>query len=96
LDDILIIYNEKSADIKDVLSEFNLSPKLKFTSEVEENGKINFLDITIMKTRHTVDASIYRNPTTTDCIFPYDSFQATHYITSGIGYLINRMLDYLI
>lgn len=78
MDDILIIYNEKSADIKDMLSEFNLSPKLKFTSEVEENGKINFLDITITKSQHTVDASIYRNSTTTDCIFPYDSFHATH------------------
>lgn len=95
MDDILIIYNEKSADIKDMLSEFNLSPKLKFTSKVAENGKINFLD-TITKSQHTVDSSIYRNPTTTDCIFPYDSFHATHYKISGIGYLINRMLDYLI
>jgi hypothetical protein len=65
LDDILVIYNEKSADIKDMLSEFSLSPKLKFTSEVEENGKINFLDITITKSQHTVVTPIYRKPTTT-------------------------------
>ena len=79
LDDILNICDEKSADIKDRLSEFSSLPNLKFTSEVEINGKINFLDITIMKSQHTVDTSIYWKPTTTDCIMPYASFQPIQY-----------------
>jgi hypothetical protein len=96
LGDIPVIYTEKSADIKDILSELNSSPKLKFTSEVEENGKISFLDITIMKSQHTVDPSMYRKPTTTDFIILFDTFQPTQYKVSIIRYLINRMLDYLI
>jgi hypothetical protein len=91
LDDILVIYIEKSADIEDMLSEFNSSPKLKFTSELEENGKINFLDITITKSQHTVVTPIYRKPTTTDCIIPCDSFQPTQYEVSRIRSLINRI-----
>ena len=43
VDDIQIIWNEKSTDINGMLSEFSTtSPKLEFTSEQEENGKINF------------------------------------------------------
>ena len=49
MDDTLIIYNEKAANINNMLSEFHMSPKLKFTSELEENGNINFLDINITK-----------------------------------------------
>jgi len=90
LDDILVIYNEKSAVIKDMLSEFSLSPKLKFSSEVEENGKISFLDITIMKSQYTLGTSIYRKPTITDCIIPYDSFQPPQYKVSGV-----RIIKYL-
>jgi len=43
VDDSRIICNEKSTDIQGILSEFSAtSPKLKFTSELEENGKIIF------------------------------------------------------
>ena len=53
--DILIVYNEKAVNINSMLSEFNnVSPKLKFTSELEENGNINFLDITITKSQNSV------------------------------------------
>jgi len=50
VDDILIIYNEKSTNINNMLFEFNtVSPKPKFTLELDINGRINFLDITITK-----------------------------------------------
>jgi len=64
--------------INGMLSEFSTtSPKLKFTSELEENRKINFLDITITKSQNSVANAIYKKPTTTDSIIPFDSCHPT-------------------
>jgi len=76
--DILIVYNEKAVNVNSMLSEFNnVSPKLKFTSELEENGNINFLDITITKSQNSIETAVYRKPTTTDSIIPHDSCHPT-------------------
>jgi len=57
-----------------MLSEFSTkSSKLKFTSELEENGKLIFLDIIIMKSKNPVANAIYRKPTATDSVIPFDS-----------------------
>jgi hypothetical protein len=78
-----------------MLSELNnMSPKLKLTSELEENNKINFSDFTITKSHKSVETAVYRKPTTTDCIIPHDSYHPTQHKISGIRYLVNRMLDY--
>lgn len=92
VDDIIVIYNEESTNISDMLSELNtMSPKRKFTSKLEENGNISFLDITITKLKNT-NTAIYRKPTTTDCIIPCDSCHPMKHKVSGIRYLLNRML----
>ena len=76
-----------------MLSELNtMSPKPKFTSKLEENGNISFLDITITKLKNTINTAIYRKPTTTDCIIPCDSCHPMQHKVSGIRYLLNRML----
>jgi nucleoside-specific outer membrane channel protein Tsx len=51
VDDILIICNAETTNINNTLDEFNLiHPKIKFTIEEEQDNKINYLDITIVKT----------------------------------------------
>jgi hypothetical protein len=46
VDYIIFIYNKEFKNINDVLSEFKTwLPKQMFTSELDENGKINFLDL---------------------------------------------------
>jgi len=46
--------------INDMLQEFNtVAPKLKFTFELEENDKTNFLDITIIKHQNKTDTIVY-------------------------------------
>lgn len=78
VDDIRIIFNEKSTNINGMLSEFSTkSSKLKFTSELEENGKLIFLDIIIMKSKNPVANAIYRKPTATDSVIPFDSWHPT-------------------
>jgi len=53
VDDILFVYKEEFTDINDMLSEFNTwLPKQKLTSELEENGKMNLLDFTVMKSQN--------------------------------------------
>ena len=54
-----------------MLQQFNaISKNLQFTIEPEVNNKINFLDITIYKTKHNISIQIYRKLTTTDAIIP--------------------------
>ena len=73
VDDILILYNEKTTNIQEIMDmSNNISPTLTFTMETE-NNPINFLDITIQKRGHEINFNIYRKPTTTDTIIPYDS-----------------------
>jgi len=61
VDDILIIYNENITDVNQVLKSFNdITPSLTFTLEQEEENKLNFLDILIIKTRDKISFDIYR------------------------------------
>jgi hypothetical protein len=50
VDDILITYNSTKTNINNTLEEFNnINKTLKFTMEKEDDNKINFLDITIIR-----------------------------------------------
>jgi hypothetical protein len=94
VDDILIIYNAHTTKINDVLDEFNkIHMKVKFTIEKEENNKINFLDLSISKTRNRIQLSIYRKPTTTHLIIHNNLWHPPppqHKRT----YLLNRINQY--
>jgi hypothetical protein len=73
VDDILIIYDTNHSDVHNILDDFNtIHPKLKFTAEQETNSQINFLDITIHRTLTNWEFAVYRKPTFTDTIIPYD------------------------
>jgi hypothetical protein len=61
---ILLVYNEEVMDIKDVLNSFkNIAPSLNFTLEMEQDNKLNFLDLTISKTVERVGGAP-QNPAT--------------------------------
>ena len=74
VDDILIIYNGNKTDVEHVLSSFNdITPSLTFTLEWEQEHKLNFLYLSIIKTTDKISFDIYRNPATSDIIIPNDS-----------------------
>ena len=53
-----------------MLCDFNnICPRLKFPLESEENNKINLLGTTLSK-QNTLQACIFRKPTTTNSIIP--------------------------
>jgi Reverse transcriptase (RNA-dependent DNA polymerase) len=79
VDDILVGFNGTNRQIDSFADFMNSFHKnIKFVSEIEENNKINFLDLTISKKPDkTLEYNIYRKPTFTDTTIPSNSF--THY-----------------
>ena len=95
VDDILLIYNKNHTDIGEIVVSFNvLTPSLNFTLEQEVDNKLNFLDITIIKTADRISFDIYRKPTTTDVIIPNDSCHPQEHKMTAIRYFLNRINTY--
>jgi hypothetical protein len=97
---LLLDYNIKgyfryTTNIDELLDHFNnLSPKLNFTIEKEENHKINFLDVTITRDPNKLSVDIYIKPAYTDVIIPCDSCHPKEQKLAAIQYLHNRMNTY--
>jgi hypothetical protein len=95
VDDILIIYDSRHTDNKNIQDDFNvLHPIMKFTAEPESDKQINFLDITICKTPTKWITSIYRKPSFTDSIIPYSSNHPPQHKHAAVRYLYNRLNTY--
>ena len=95
VDDILILCKETTTNIQEILDMFNnISRTLTFTMETENNHQINFLDITTQKIDHEINFNIYRKPTTTDTIIPYDSCHPPQQEFAAIRYLVYRFTNY--
>jgi len=95
VDDILIIYDSNHSDVHSILDDFNTThPKLKFTAEQEMNSQLNFLDITIHRAPLNREYAIYRKPTFTDTIIPYNSNHPNQHKYSTLKFLYNRINTY--
>jgi len=95
VDDILIIYDESTTNIEDLLHCFNnLTPILKFTLEKEMERKINFLDLIIHREHNKFSIDIYRKPTFTDTIIPNDSCHHEENKLAAVRFLYNRLENY--
>jgi len=78
--DILIIFDSTHTNIQQILNEFNtLHPKLHFTTEMEKDQSLNYLDVSIHRTPTDINTAIYRKPTFTDTIIPYTSNHPAHH-----------------
>jgi hypothetical protein len=95
VDDILIAYDTQLTHIYNVLDQFNkINSKLQLTLEEEEDRMIHFLDITIFRHNNNIQFLIFRKPTATDVIIPYDSYHPNEQKFSVIRYLKNRNVTY--
>jgi hypothetical protein len=95
VDDILIVYDTRSTDIDNTLTDFNsIHPQVHFTIEKETSNQLHFLDITISNRHNQLKFDIYRKPTTTDLIIHNHSCHPLEHKKSAINYLINRMNTY--
>ena len=76
------------------LSEINLlNPHLKFTLEVEQNGKLLFLNICIEHHESMLSSNWYCKPTDTGLILNFHAMAPKHYkrsVIQGFVYQIYR------
>ena len=63
---------------------------IKFTSELEKNYSISFLDIKICKTTHYFDTLMFRKNTFTGLMMKYDSAASNRNNFNLISYLMDR------
>ena len=95
VDDILLVYEDNLTNIEEVLNLFNnITPGLTFTLEREQDGKLNFLDLTISKDKNELSFGIFRKPTTTDTIIPNDSCHPLEQKMAAIRYFATRIHSY--
>jgi hypothetical protein len=75
-----------------MLDDFNsMHTNLEFTEEIEQNSRLNCLDITVHKTPSKVKIFIYRKPTFTDTFIPYISNHPVQHKYAAIRFLYNRL-----
>jgi hypothetical protein len=95
VDDILLVYDSSHTDILSILNDFNsIRPNLTFTEELEQDNRLNFLDINIHKLPPGIKISIFRKPTFTDTLIPYTSNHPPQHKYSAIRFLYNRLNSY--
>ena len=63
---------------------------IKFTSDVEKNNKLPFLDVNITRTNNEFTTAVYRKPTYTGLTTKYDSFTPHKYKSNLVTILIYR------
>ena len=63
-DTITAVHKNKINEFYEHLNKQNAS--IQFTKEIEENGKISFLDCLVTRENNTLRITVYRKPTHTD------------------------------
>ena len=74
VDDNLAVWEHGQDSLKDFLAHLNsFDSNLQFTIELEDSGKLPFLDVLIIKNIPSLDFSIYRKPTHYDRYLHFSS-----------------------
>ncbi|MEL6606571.1 MAG: reverse transcriptase domain-containing protein, partial [Cyanobacteria bacterium J06614_10] len=90
VDDTFLMFKEY-ADVAKFLEYLNgKHPNIRFTCEIENNGKLPFLDILICKNNGNISTSVYRKPTFTGLGLSWFSFCPDIYKVNSIKTLLNR------
>jgi hypothetical protein len=92
VDDILIIYDKTTIQHHQILQQANtIHNNLTFNHTLENNGIINFIDLSSLRTNSNFQICIYRKPTTTDNIIHYNSNHPQEHQMAAFRFLITRM-----
>ena len=71
----LSVHKDEIGDVHDYLNEQNAD--IQFTKEVEENGKLPFLDCLLSRDNNELRTTVYRKSTHTDRLLDESSFNPT-------------------
>jgi len=69
-----------------------INKHLAFKITREDNNRINFLDLTIIRNKNNIEVNIYRKETSTDTVIHYFSNHPIEQKMAAFRYYINRLL----
>ena len=81
VDDTFVVWNEGRDELQDFLKHLNtIRPSIQFTMEMEEDGKLPFLDVLVTRGADRLTTKVYRKATHTD---RYIHFTSNHHNRVG-------------
>lgn len=93
VDDIFAVFDRKE-NLNDFVNKLNsIYPSIKFTYEVENDKKISFLDVLILRNNEKLEFDIYRKPTHTNRFITQDSHHPPEQKRSAFNSMIYRLLN---
>ena len=87
-DTITAVHESKINEFHEHLKEQNTN--IPFTKEIEENGKIPFLDCLVTRENNTLRTTVYRKPTHTDRLLDQASYNPTSHKATTVRTLTRR------
>ncbi|XP_055859292.1 uncharacterized protein LOC129921477 [Episyrphus balteatus] len=92
VDDIFIIL--KSCHVDSTLTALNsFHPKIQFTVEFENNGKLPYLDVLVIRRNNRLIFDWYKKPTSSGRLINFNSKQPKQVIINTAKKFVNRVLD---
>lgn len=95
VDDCFAILETDEGGSEFLLDKINhIHPKIKFTLEIENDSKLNFLDLTLSRNNNNkIDFSIFRKPTQTDHAIPSSSNHAPAHKMAAFRCYVHRLFN---
>ena len=90
MDDTLAVFDNKENALLFLKYLNGLRPSIKFTMKCEEDDKLAFLDLLIIKSKGNVELTIYRKPTHSGVFTHFNSFIPHRYKVTLVKTLICR------
>lgn len=92
VDDIFAIVKKDMVNV--TLDWLNgIDQNLKFTHEIEVEGRLQFLELMIYRSGNEIDFKIYRKPTSTDRYITIDSFHAPNHQHAAFNSMAFRLCN---
>ena len=82
------VHNDEIDAFHDHLNEQNAD--IQFTKEIDENGKLPFLDCLVRRDNNELRTTVYRKPTHTDRLLDESSYNPTSHKATTIKTLTRR------
>ena len=90
VDDTLSAMPDVEAAIEFLTTLNNSHPSIDFTMELEENGRLPFLGMNVIRNGCYLNTTVYRKPTDTGLLLHYHSHVDARYKRSLINTMLNR------
>jgi len=87
-DTFTAVHKDETDAFQDHLNEQNAD--IQFTKEIEENGKLPFLDCLVSRDNNELRTTVYRKPTHTDRLLDQSSYNPTSHKATTIKTLTRR------